>query len=358
MANTDTRNGQTLPLSRRGFMTAALSVAAGIGLGITPAHALDAERERILADCEARRLFHEDNRNDLRLQALQARDRRGAVPNDRRAQRHSRPACTLPPNPAAREGVIRRVQLPDGEKVCALTCDLCELNTATTGFDADMLIWLQDRTIPATLFMGGKWMRSHERRVREVLRDPLFEIGNHAWAHGNFALLSRERMLEEILGTQVQYETLRQRALRDAERSAVGGGPAIPDALRLFRFPYGRCTPEALQVVADLGLEPIQWDVVAETGGNNASLARGRHVAAQVQPGSILLFHANLVPRGSFQLLRYVVTDLERQGWRFVTVSELLAMGEPAREQEGYFEKPGDNAALDGNFGSEGTGRP
>ncbi len=356
MAITD-KHGALAPCGRRAFMTAVLGLAAGAGLGLTPAFALEPDRESVLAEHEARRLFHEDNRSDLRLQALQARDRRGAIPNDKRAAQHRTPDASLPPNPAAADGVIRRVNLPGGEKACALTFDLCELDTATSGFDADMLIWMQDKTIPATLFMGGKWMRSHERRVREVLRDPLFEIGNHAWAHANFALLSEDRMREEILDTQAQYEQLRRLAVRDAGRSAVGGGPEIPASLRLFRFPYGRCTPEALQVVADLGLEPIQWDVVAETGGNNASLARGRHVAGQVKPGSILLFHANLVPRGSFQLLRYVVTALERDGWRFVTVSELLAMGAPEREKEGYFEKPGDNASLDGRYGREGTGR-
>ncbi len=126
---------------------------------------------------------------------------------------------------------------------------------------------------------------------------------------------------------------------------------------RFFRFPYGRCTPQALRVLGDLGLEPIQWDVAAETGGNNASLERSRRVISQVRPGSILLFHANLVPRGSFQLLRYVVTALERDGWRFVSTGELLAMGTPIRETEGYFEKPGDNAEPDRHYGSEGTGR-
>lgn len=315
------------------------------------------ETSDILADYEARRFFHEENNNDLRLSALQARDRRGAIPNDNRPPVRRVPERTLPPNPPASEGVIRRVRIANGAKVCALTFDMCELATVTSGFDTDMIIWLQDKNIPATLFMGGKWMRTHERRVREVLRDPLFEIGNHAWAHANFAMLTPERMREEILDTQCQYELLLEKTRKEAARSSIGGGMPTPEVLKYFRFPYGRCTPEALNQLAELGLEPIQWDVVAETGGNNASLARSRHVIGKVQPGSIILFHANMVPRGSFQLLRYVVTGLERDGYRFVTVGELLALGTPERAKDGYFEKPGDNADLDRRYGKEGTGR-
>ena len=98
-------------------------------------------------------------------------------------------------------------------------------------------------------------------------------------------------------------------------------------------------------------------DVGSETGGNNANLEQGRHVAAMVKPGSILLFHANLVPKGSFQLLRYVVGTLKMQGYRFVCVGELLKMGKPEVTRDGYFLKPGDNRALDTRFGPEGTGR-
>lgn len=345
-------------------MGAALGLCAGLAceaalprLALAEETAQGLSREELLADYEARRLFLEENNNDLRLPALQARDRRGSIPNDKRPPARRTPERSLPPNPEATKGVIRRISIPSGEKVCALTFDMCELETSTSGFDTDMIIWLQDNNIPATLFMGGKWMRTHERRVREVLRDPLFEVGNHAWAHGNFGLLTPARMREEVLDTQCQYELLRARALKDAARSTVGGTLPIPEVLRFFRFPYGRCTPQALALLAEYGLEPVQWDVVAETGGNNASLARSRHVVSQVKPGSILLFHANMVPKGSFQLLRYVATALQRQGYRFATVGELLAMGTPERELEGYFEKPGDNADLDRRFGSEGTGR-
>ena len=351
------------PLTRRRFMDSCLRLACGLTVAgaiggmsqLLPCSAHAAEQDD-LADYSSRYLFHDENKNDLRLQPLQARDRRGSIPNDSRPAQKRKPDQLLPPNPAAKDGVVRRVSVAAGEKICALTFDFCELATITTGFDADMVIWMQDNNIPATFFMGGKWMRTHDRRVREILRDPLFEIGNHAWAHGNFSLLSAERMREEILDTAGQFELLRDQVLKDSNRSSLGEIP-VQKELRLFRFPYGRCSKDSLSLLAELGFEPIQWDVVAEAGGNNGTLARGKAVAERVKPGSILLFHGNLVPKGTFQLLRYVTGALMRQGYRFVTVSELLHAGTPERAQDGYFEKPGDNHSLDTRFGAEGTGK-
>lgn len=304
-------------------------------------------------DYESRLSYHRDNKGDLRIPPIAAADRRRAIPNDNRPPLQREPSVELPPLPADMENVVRRVNIPGGEKVCALTFDLCELATLTTGFDADIVGWLQDQSIPATLFMGGKWMRTHAKRVKQIMRDPLFEIGNHAWSHGNFGIMTPERMREEIQFTQAEYEELRQQSIRESSRDGSEG----IDPPHLFRFPYGRCNDESLKLVAQLGLRAIQWDVVAETGGNNANLEQGRHVASMVKPGSILLFHANLVPKGSFQLLRYVVGTLKMQGYRFVCVGELLKMGKPEVTRDGYFLKPGDNRALDTRFGPEGTGR-
>lgn len=363
---TQPRDTERFALTRRDFLTATAALGlAALPWPSVPAHAAGeaaagsdvTENERVLSQYAERLRYHVDNVQDLRLPALSARDRRRAIPNNNRPPAVRVPKHTLPPNPAALEGAIRRVEVASGEKVCALTFDMCELATTTTGFDADIVVWLQDNDIPATFFMGGKWMRTHDRRVQQVLRDPLFELGNHAWAHGNFGLLTEARMREEILDTQCQYEAAMEKAFRNAGRTSLGEMVAQPEAMRLFRFPYGRSSETALKVLAELGLEPVQWDVVAETGGNNASLERAAVVVNKVSPGSILLFHANLVPRGSFQLLRYVATGLRRKGYRFVCVGELLAMGTPVREKEGYFEKPGDNASLDERFGAEGTGR-
>ncbi|MBQ9419992.1 MAG: polysaccharide deacetylase family protein [Synergistaceae bacterium] len=277
-------------------------------------------------------------------------DARRAIPNDITPPERFDPVHKLQPLEND-EGVIRRVNIPDGERVVALTFDACELATITTGCDMAVINFLRLNKIPATFFMGGKWMRTHSRRVKQIMSEnALFEIGNHNWSHGNCALLSDEALIKQILWTQAQYELLREEARLEN----------IAPVPTLFRLPYGRNNERALKIISSLGLRVIQWDVAAEAGDNtNIKRARrsAKKVASMTRPGSILLFHANSVPKGTANLLQFVVEELRSQGYSFVKVSELLKAGEPETVRSGYFTTPGDNLQLDKKFGFDGTGR-
>ena len=280
---------------------------------------------------------------------LNSLDLRKAVPNNTSPPEILYPSTNL--NPLNKnEGVIRRVNLFKTENVAALTFDMCELETITTGCDMKIIKFLRDKKIPATLFMGGKWIRTHSKRVKQIMLDNvtngnLFEIANHNWSHGNCALLSETNLKNQILWTQSQYEILRNELLNENPDLDLNMIPKVPE---LFRLPYGRNSEKSLKIISDLGLRIIQWDVAAESG-DNSKIQRAKR--------SILLFHANLVPKGSDILLREVVRELENKNYRFVTVSELLKLGIPETTRNGYFSKPGDNIALDKKFGIDGTGR-
>ena len=280
---------------------------------------------------------------------MTSRDKRRTSLNDSTPPARTFPIHTLSPL-SADEGVIRRVKLSPDVKAVALTFDMCELDTNTTGVDMDVMSYLHERRIPATLFMGGKWMRTHSERVKLIMSDPIFELANHNWSHGNAALLSPEGLRAQILWTQAEYELLREEAgLDDA-----------PESMTLFRLPYGRNSQQALKVIAELGLRVVQWDVAAEAGDNSKPERARRSaklVASMTKPGSILLFHANLVPKGTVNLLREVVNILSADSYVFVKVSDLLGMGEPETVRDGYFSRPKDNYPLDKKFGVDGTGR-
>ncbi|MDL2210743.1 polysaccharide deacetylase family protein [Desulfovibrio sp. OttesenSCG-928-O18] len=269
------------------------------------------------------------------------------------------PRILLSPLDATEDGVVRRVRVTSERKVAAITFDLCELETNSNGYDYRIVNFLRRENIPATLFMGGKWMSTHPERVMQVMACPFFEIGNHAWSHGNFALMEEDMARSQVLRTQAQYEMLRDEL---AARAASAGFDAafmsaIPKKMTLFRLPYGRSSPKALRLLGSLGLQVIQWDVVAERlPGDNAEPQVAEECAAEVRPGSILLFHANGVPQNSHLLLERVVELLRAKGYAFVTVSELLRMGQAEKAKDGYFNTPGDNLELDAKFGTHGTG--
>ena len=251
---------------------------------------------------------------------------------------------------------IRRVRLPPGKNLVALTFDLCEQADDVTGYDRAIVNYLRDNQIPATFFAGGKWMRSHPERAMQLMADPDFEIGNHGWTHGNLRVLTGKKMLNQIVWTQAEYERLRgilgEKAKKAGLEGQMGQVPAQPAVLR---FPYGTCSAESLSAVNGLGISAIQWDVVsgdAAPGLSPAALARG--VINNTRPGSIIVFHANGRGHGTAGALPGIVTALRGKGFAFTTVSKLLQAGAPVAEKECYELRPGDNRYIDAKFG-DGT---
>ncbi|MCL4426160.1 MAG: polysaccharide deacetylase family protein [Firmicutes bacterium] len=188
----------------------------------------------------------------------------------------------------------------------ALTFDACE-DEQPRGYDAKITEILKASQVPATIFLGGKWVESHPAAARELGSCPLFELGNHSYLHPDFSKISLEHMREEILRTQKIVE------------KATGQRP------RLFRFPFGRYTRQALQVVEELGLKSIQWDVVTGDPDPNIKAADiEREVFRLTRGGSIIIMHINGRGWHTAEALPKIIKGLREKGFEFVTVSQLL----------------------------------
>ena len=150
-------------------------------------------------------------------------------------------------------------------KIIALTFDLCEKADEVTGYDTDIVNILRGKKVKATFFAGGEWMRSHEEKTMQLMADPLFELGNHGWTHGNLATLSYDKIIEQILWTQSQYELIREKLQQKVLTRGLDSNEMdkIPKSLTLFRPPYGRCSPDALDILAAYGLASVQWNIVS-----------------------------------------------------------------------------------------------
>ena len=291
---------------------------------------------------------------------------RGA-PNEKTARKLSKvdleppgrtaPLTTLPPLAPEYRGSIRRVDVEGDEKLLALTFDLCEQSNEISGYDAEIINYLRDNGVQATFFAGGKWMRSHPEKTMQLMADPLFELGNHSWTHGNLRVIQGERMIRQITWAQAQYELLWERLADRAtgmglHESVMDGIPKVPT---LFRFPYGTCNAASLQALAERGLAAIQWDVVtADPVKAQSARAIAQAVLRQAKPGSIVICHANGRGWNTARALPMFIPEMRKRGFRFVTVSELLVSGRPVAQDECYEMHPGDNKRYDKIFG-EGT---
>jgi peptidoglycan-N-acetylglucosamine deacetylase len=257
---------------------------------------------------------------------------------------------TLPPLPAELKNSIRSVTPADGRKLIALTFDLCEGPGECAGYDGEIVTFLRAAQVKATFFAGGKWLQSHPERAMQLMADPLFEIGNHSWNHPNFRLLSEPQMLAQILRTQGQYELLREK-LSDkvqAQGIPVSEMAKIPQVPLIFRFPYGTCSHETLQVTSRLGLPAIQWSIVtADSWKLQTAEKIAKIVMLGARPGSIIIMHANGKGIHTARALALCVPQLQDLGYQFVTVSELLQAGTVVAATSCYEMIPNDNRRYD-----------
>ena len=246
-------------------------------------------------------------------------------------------------------GAIRRVNLKPGQKLIALTLDLCEQNGEIAGYDGRIIDYLRRENVKATLFVGGKWLRSHEVRTRQLMSDPLFEIANHSAAHRNLRLLSGKRLHEEIAAPQRAYEAIHESfSQHQCVRNAPAQWSSIPKRMSLFRFPFGACNKVSLDAVNDAGLLAIQWDVSAgDPSPNQSATAITREILRATKPGSIIIAHANGRGFHTAEALPQAIPKLKAKGYKFVTVSELIAAGTPEIVATCYNSKPGDTDRYD-----------
>ncbi|HYN79356.1 MAG TPA: polysaccharide deacetylase family protein [Lamprocystis sp. (in: g-proteobacteria)] len=308
------------------------------------------------------------------LHACWTPEQLAGTPADKAIQRHLRPDLAPPPDWAIREaetalaplapglrGSIRAVEPADPQaRLIALTFDLCEQANERAGYDAAVVNALRAAGVKATFFAGGKWLRTHPEQAMQLMADPRFEVGNHAWTHGNLRVLEGGAARDQILWTQAEYQVLhRELAGRPCAQSA---GPdawrQVPAWPAVFRFPYGTCNQASLDAVAGLGLAAIQWSLVTadpDKGRSAEAIARTVLAGVKRSRGTIIVAHANGRGVNTAKALALFLPTLQQQGYRFVTASELLATGRPVAVQECYEVRPGDNRRYDALFG-RGTG--
>lgn len=252
----------------------------------------------------------------------------------------------IAPLPTHLRGAIRRVELPKGRKLVALSLDLCEQPGEVAGYDGPIFDYLRASGTKATLFVGGKWFASHPQRSAQLIADPLFEIGVHGWAHRNVRRLEGAALVDELVHPLRAFQKARDELAGRA--CAAGQGASLPQRPAIHRFAYGACNPAALNAAAEAGLMSIQWDVsTGDPSPTQSARAIAEIMVRQTKPGSIVIAHANGRGHHTAEALPLAIPKLKAMGFEFVTVGELLAAGRPVIVETCYDNRPGDTDKYD-----------
>ncbi len=163
--------------------------------------------------------------------------------------------------------------------------------------------------IKATFFVIGKNAAEFPEIVQRAAREG-HEIGNHSWSHPNFAKMSDEAIRRELKKTD------------EAITNATSTRPT------LMRPPYGSLTSRQKRWIHDeFGYRVILWDVDPLDWKRPGSKIVASRIVKNTRSGSIVLSHD--IHPGTIEAMPETLNELEAKGFKFVTVSELIAMEKP-----------------------------
>lgn len=197
------------------------------------------------------------------------------------------------------------------EKLVALTFDD---GPTQIGVDAVLPV-LQERGIRATFFLVGGALEKNLPLGARIAADG-HEIGNHTYTHQRMVLKSPSFIRREIERTD--------QLIRESGYS----GPIH------FRPPYGKKLIALPWYLSRTGRRTIMWDVEPESYPEVAVSADRilAYTVAKASPGSIIILHP-MARSGAEtrEALPEIIDALLREGYRFVTVSDLLSRQSPAQ---------------------------
>ncbi|MEV4345242.1 polysaccharide deacetylase family protein [Actinoplanes sp. NPDC049596] len=193
---------------------------------------------------------------------------------------------------------------PTTEKLVALTFD----DGPQPDYTARFLDVLDEARAPATFFMVGRHLEAHADLVHGRL--DRHEVGNHSWSHDDLATLDLAAARRELERT---HEAIKRHTGRDT---------------KLLRPPYGHLGGSTVLAADAMGYDIALWShQMRERKFAGDPTAQARDLVDTMRPGAIVLAHDAGDKRRLLALdaLPTLIATLRTQGYRFVTLSELLA---------------------------------
>ena len=192
---------------------------------------------------------------------------------------------------------------PNPDKKIALTFD----DGPHPQYTEEILDILKQYGIKATFFAIGENVTYYPEVFEKVVADG-HEIGNHTFSQPHMQNESSARLRTQIKKTNALLQ----------KQGAVN--------THLFRPPAGVCSNAVCRAASEMGYDIILWTVDTCDWRHTDAERIVESVKSTVKSGDIILFHDYITaPSPTPAALRQLIPALLEKGYRFVTVSELIA---------------------------------
>ena len=194
-------------------------------------------------------------------------------------------------------------QVQTSKKVVALTID-----DGPSQFTSEIMDVLSENEATATFFIIGSQIDGRQQTLESLVQRG-HELANHAMHDEPSRSLSDEVLREEILYVE--------RKLYDAH-AAVNSKPSA----KYFRPGSGFFSDRMLEVLQKLDYRLVLGSIYPHDPFIPYWWVNARHILSMLRPGAIIICHDRR--SWTVPMLRKVVPEIRRQGYRIVTVTQLL----------------------------------
>ena len=197
--------------------------------------------------------------------------------------------------------IIRSLDAPAHKKYIALTFDDGPHHTLTP----EILTILRNEGAKGTFFVVGNRAETYPDLVSQISAEG-HDVGNHTWNHISLSKNATETGLKSLQKTN------------DLITGITG------KRCNLVRPPYGATSARVRAMLQENGWHQILWDSDSRDWQNKNPDVILYRVMKSLEPGGIVLFHD--IHPGAAKMLPTLIRALKSEGYKCVTISELIAL--------------------------------
>ncbi|KAL9118205.1 MAG: hypothetical protein Q9187_005252 [Circinaria calcarea] len=194
-------------------------------------------------------------------------------------------------------------RVPTSSKVVALTID-----DGPSEHTNEIMQILDANGATATFFIIGSQVAGHEATLQDLVRNGN-ELGNHAMHDEPSRSLSDATLVDQI------------HSVEEMIHKAYAAVDTEPPP-KYFRPGSGFFSEKMGKTLRSLGYRLVLGNIYPHDAQIPFSLVNARHILSMFQPGGIIICHDKR--SWTAPMLRKVLPEIRRKGYRIVTITELL----------------------------------
>ena len=170
----------------------------------------------------------------------------------------------------------------------------------------EILKILEKYGVKATFFVIGVNAKNYPEALAKVIEQG-HEIGNHTYSHQVLKNKNKQEIMKEIIDTEKIISQKNE------------------FTTTVIRPPCGFYDEELIKISIDNDYKIILWSIDTQDWAHASAESIVSTISSKVKGGDIILFHDYISGENNTpEALKIIIPKLLKQGYEFVTVSELL----------------------------------